>query len=159
MLRLCTKVTTSPSTWRRRSSATSATAATSRPRAANRVTISSLAELLAEQHTGEHLGHRATGAGPARAPAPAGSTAAPEYQAVLRGPMWSTSMPSSTCSRLAGVMRCTNTAPGIVAAEALGVGAVHHREAQRLVEPALGVEHELGVDREPGREREAVAPR
>ena len=41
---------------------------------------------------------------------------------------------------------------GVVAAEQLGVGSIHHREAHRRVEPAERVERELGVDRQPRRE-------
>ena len=38
---------------------------------------------------------------------------------------------------------------GVVATEALGVGAVHDREGQRGVDPALGIEDVLGVGGEP----------
>ncbi len=48
---------------------------------------------------------------------------------------------------------------GIVAAEPFGVGAVHHGEVQRRVEPARPGGHELRIDRQAWREREARVPR
>ena len=64
---------------------------------------------------------------------------------MLRRPICTTSAPVPAST--AAWIRSGNTAPGIVAAEALGVAAVEHREAQGRVEPALGVEGVLGVDR------------
>ncbi len=154
MLRLWTNVTTSPLVERRRSSATAATAATSGPRAENNVTISSTpsswpsrAPASTSATAPDERGDPGTSAG--------GADEAPEYHAVLRGPMWRTSMPSSTCSGVAGLMRCTRTAPGSSRPRPFGVAAVEHREAQAVVEPAVGVEGELGVDGEPGGEHEA----
>ena len=43
----------------------------------------------------------------------------------------------------------------IVARQAVGVGAVEHREPHRLVQPAGGGDGELGVDREPRGQLEA----
>ena len=135
MLRLATQVTTSPTSSRRSWSASSATARTSGPRAENRVTISSSPTSWPEATAGQHLGHRAAGAGrgargrrsrrPAPRQEPAGSASTPpEHHAVL-------------------------------ASEALGVGAVEDGEAHGRVEPALGVEGELGVDGEARRQGQA----
>ena len=73
---------------------------------------------------------------------------------MFRRPICTTSAPVPAST--AALICSGNTPPGIVAAEALGVAAVEHREAQRRVEPALGVEGELGVDREAGGQREAA---
>ena len=41
---------------------------------------------------------------------------------------------------------------GVVAAQPLGVGPVHHREVQRRIEPAITIADELGIHREARRE-------
>ncbi len=48
---------------------------------------------------------------------------------------------------------------GVVAAEPFGIGAVHHREVQRRVEPARPVGDELRVDREARRQDMPLATR
>jgi hypothetical protein len=45
---------------------------------------------------------------------------------------------------------------GVVATEPGGVGAIHHGEAQRRVEPAVGVEDALGVQRQSRRQHVPV---
>ena len=155
MLRLRTKVTASPTIRPRSSSATSATAATSGPRAENSVTISSSPTRWPSAHAVEHLGDRAAGRRPTPAREQHGrlDLGARSTRRSSAGPTSTTSAPSPTLLDLADLLR--EDRAGVVAAEALGVGAVEHREADVRVEPALGVEHELGVDREPGRELEA----
>ncbi len=112
MLRLCTKVTSSPTTLaaqvvghlgHRRHLGT-----------AGREQRDDLvdADLLAEQHAGQHLGHRAAGPGPARhqdrrlgrRPRVPRRAAGPDVQHLdaVRRP----------ARGVAGLMRCTNTAPG-----------------------------------------------
>ena len=117
-----------------------------------------VADLLAEQHAGEHLGHRAAGArSRPRARSAGGVDRCP---GVPRGGAAADVDDLGAVVDLLGAGRrdaLGEHRAGVVAAEALGVGAVEDREAQAGVEPALGVERELGVDREPGREREAGA--
>ena len=82
-----------------------------------------------------------------------GSASRPTYHCVDRRPTRTTSAPSPTLRTSPTVCGCT--APGIVATEALGIGAVHDGEAEVLVDPGLGGGGVLGVDREPGSELEA----
>ena len=111
MLRLSTQVTTSPTVWRRSSSATSATAATSGPRAENRVTISSSPTSGPAADAVEHLAHRAVGT---RGTRPRDERrrrpSAPEYHAVERRPTRTTSAPVPTSD--ASSNRCGSKAPG-----------------------------------------------
>src|SRR3982751_5394842 len=103
MLRLATQVTTSPTAWRRRSSATSATAATSGPRAENSVTISST-PTSCPASTPSSTSRTApdddtAAADPAHDDEAAGTSVVgraslPEYHAVDTGPTISTSAPA-----------------------------------------------------------------
>ena len=54
-----------------------------------------------------------------------------------------------------GLYALREDGPRIVAAEALGVGTVHHGEPECLVEPDLGPTHVVGVDGESGSKGEA----
>ena len=106
MLRLCTKVTASPTVARRRSSATSATIRTSGPRAPKSVTISAVAHLLAQGDAGQDLGHRAaagrgTGRAAVRSSSAGGGSSPPEHQEASRARP-SASEASSTGKRSAG---------------------------------------------------------
>ena len=96
------------------------------------------AHLLAEGHARQDLGHRAAPAGPVRRPHgrvdPVGGPGPAEH--VGRGHL-------------------AARAPRGIARQALGVGGVEGREAQRRMEPALRVEGEGGVHGEPGRQRVA----
>ena len=71
-----------------------------------------LADLLAQQHAFEHLADRARASRPGRTPGTSvgGSTGAPEYQAVLRRPICTTSAPVPAST--AAWIRSGNTAPG-----------------------------------------------
>ena len=100
---------------------------TSGPRAANRVTISSSPSSWPSSTPASTSATAPPAAGGAGHAGPAGSTGAPEYQAVLRRPMWSTSTPSSTCSAAGRRDPLHEHRARVVAAEALGVGAVQHR--------------------------------
>ncbi len=119
MLRFTTYVTASPTVVRRISSAAAATAATSGPRAPNRVTISASPTSWPAAHAVEDLGDGAprfvavscgrcaTSDESTRA---GGWTSAPEYQAVERRPIWTTSAPVPTLA--AAWCRSGQTAPG-----------------------------------------------
>ena len=136
MLRLRTKVTTSPTAWRRSSSATSATAATSGPRAAEQ---------------GDELLDAGLLAG--RAPRPAPRRRPPARRAARDT--------AGRVERCSGRLGGSGVPPGGPArrssGQALGVGAVQDREAEVRVEPALGVGGELGVDGEPRGQRRSPA--
>ena len=89
-----------------------------------------LADLLAQRHAGQHLGHRAT------AGLDEGGRAAPRA-----GPV-----------EQRGRRRLAARAPRGVAGQALGVGGVQDGEVQRRVEPARRVVGEGRVDGQPGRQ-------
>ena len=106
-----------------------------------------LADLLAEQHAVEHLADRAVPAEPAgrgheRARA---RTGAPEYQAVLRRPICTTSAPVPAST--AALICSGNTPPGSSRPRPSASLRSSTGKRSARVEPALRVERELGVDR------------
>ena len=156
MLRLWTQVTVSPTVSRRSWSASSATASTSGPRASNSVTISSMPTSW-----------------PARTPARTSATAPADLRAAARArherrradrragvPRRRLVADEDDLGAVAGVAGAADAlrevGARVVAPEALGVGAVEDREAQRRVEPAVGLQGPLGVDRQAGGQREAA---
>ena len=123
-------------------SATSATARTSGPRAANSVTISS-----------------SPTAWPSATPASTSPTALPragrgDHRRTAPRPGPLPSAPSGPAPSRSGGRHLSARAPGMVASQAFGVGGVEHREAHRLGQPAVGIEGELGVEGQPGGQRE-----
>lgn len=145
MLRFETHVTVSPTTWRRSSSASSATAPTSRP-GRRRGHDLVLVGHGAGAHGGEHLGHGTGGAGVGHgeqgrrvglgADVPLGGSSTHQHDL---GPV-------AHVLRLAHGLRVHHA--GVVA-EALGIGAIEDGEVEVGVEPAIRPHRVLGVDREP----------
>ena len=152
MLRLRTKVTSSPTTCCRSRSANSATATTSGPRASNRVTSSSMPGSWPSS-TPASTSATAVPAWDGPGTRTVGARSAPEYHAVERRPIWMTSAPVPTLA--AASCRSGKVAPGIVAAHRLRVGAVQDGEPDVLVEPRAGVAGELRVDRQARRQGQA----
>ena len=132
MLRLATKVTSSPTISRRSRSATSATARTSGPRAPNRVTISSSPTVS-----------------PSSTPARTSATAPPTVGTVTTSGRTGGG-PGHEGRQQLGGRGLAARGPRVVAAQPLGVGRVEHGEAQGRVEPGAGVEGEGGVEGQPG---------
>jgi hypothetical protein len=118
MFRFMTKVITSPTALRRSSSATSATPG------GEQLDDLVLADLLAREHSRQHLSD-----GPARAWAPAW---------VRHG--------GAVCRQEQGRVRIATRAPVGIAREALGIGPVHHRMTQTGCEESRV--SPLRVDRE-----------
>ena len=140
---------------RRSSSATAATAATSGPRAANRVTISSSPTSWPGPHPGEHLGHGAAGPGGR----PRDQRRGRRRRRRSTTP-WSGARPGSP-RRRAHVGGVLAAARGTPRPGRRGPGPRRRSgpctgKRRPLVEPAVGVARVLGVDRQPGGQREAA---
>ena len=142
----------------RSSSASSATAATSRPRAENRVTSSSRPGSWPSRTPLEHLAHRARRPGAFPAGWRGGCTSAPEYHWVERRPDQHHLGAVADVLVLADLLRDTPR-PGRPAPALRRRCGPSPRSAcpRRAIAPGRATN--VGVDGEPGRQLEARGPR